>query len=133
MTRDLAQYVEMSDSEGTTIIRVVDPQVLSDDNEALYSLADGTAGRMLSSQVVLSLEHVRSLKSVMLATLINFQKKIKEKGGSLKICSIDPDVLRLFELTHMDQLLDLRKDEKEALESFRSPSAGWLSRLFGSR
>ena|SRR5437588_106168 len=133
MTRDLAQYVGISDADGTTLIKILDPLVLSDDKAALYSLAEGAGGASLSSQVVLNLENVRALQSVMIATLINFQKKVREQGGSLKICCIDPHVMRLFELTRMDQILDLRKDIPDAIQSFGSSSSGWMSRLFGSK
>jgi len=134
MTRDLVQYIEVNHTRGTTILKVVDPEVLADEKAALYALADGEAGPTLSNQVVLSLVNVRTFKSLMIATLINFQKKIKERGGRLKICSIDPDVLRLFQLTRLDQILDLRKDEQDAIDSFGgSSSPGWFSRLFGSK
>src|SRR4051794_4994001 len=55
MTRDLAQYVEVNHTRGTTILKVVDPEVLADEKAALYALADGEAGPTLSNQVVLSL------------------------------------------------------------------------------
>ena len=109
-------------------------KIEADAKAALYALADGEAGPTLSNQVVLSLVNVRTFKSLMMATLITFQKKIKDRGGRLKICSIDPDVLRLFRLTRMDQILDLCKDEQDATDSFAgSSSPGWFSRLFGSK
>jgi anti-anti-sigma factor len=132
MTHDAAQFIGMTNSDGTSIVKILDPQVLADEKAALYALADGSAGTHLSSQVVLNLENVHSLKSVMIATLITFQKKIRERGGSLKICCIDPEVMRLFELTRMDQILDLRGDERDAVQSFES-SGGWMGRLFGSK
>lgn len=134
MTRDPSQYLAVSHSDGTTILKVLDSDVLADAKEVLYSFTEGDTTVPMSSQVVLNLENVRMLKSVMLATLINFQKKIKDKGGSLKLCCVDPDVLRLMRLTHIDELLDIRQDEREAIGTFQpSSSPGWLSRLFGSK
>ncbi len=134
MSQDLAQYLDLSHSDGTTILKIMDPQVLAEEKDALYSLVGSNTGPALSSQVVLNLENVHSFKSVMIATLITFQKKLKEQGATLKICCIHPDIMRLFELTKMDQILDLRKNEQDAIGSFRGASSpGWFSRLFGAR
>lgn len=134
MPPDLSPILDVKDLDGTTVVTPRDEFVLAENKAALYSLVEGESALPIRSQVVLNLENIRMFRSEMLATLVNFQRKVKETGGSLKLCSLDRDVQRLVELTHLNQVLDIRKTAQEAIDAFRGrTSTGWFRRLFGGR
>ena len=45
-------------------------------------------------------------------------KKMKAKGGTVRMCNIRPDILEVFAITRLDRLFDIKKDEEEALADF---------------
>ncbi len=71
-----------------------------------------------SKNILLNFAEVRNLGSYMLATLVNLDKKLKAAGGRLALCSIDPEVYQVFELTNLTKILKIYPNETDALKSF---------------
>ena len=131
MSLDSAYY-RSAQTDGVTIITILDPEFLCDEREQLYSLADSLGSDAEPKDVVLNLENVRVFKSIMLGVMINFQKRLKDKGKALKLCCVDPDVLRVFKLTKMDQIFDIQPSEHVAIKSTQGKSGGaWFSKVLG--
>jgi len=127
-------YSRSEPADGITTITVSDPSLLSDEKEAFYELISPPDGAASPGQVVLNLEVVRAFKSVMLGVLINFQKRLRELGGSLKLCGLDPHVADMFRLIHLDQMFEIHATEREAVEAFQNKDRpGLISRLFGAQ
>ena len=75
--------------------------------------------RQAPSRLLVNFIQVKYVCSYMLGILIRLSKRIAERGGKLKLCSI-PNVLQdMFILTQLDKVLDVYKDEQEAINSFR--------------
>ncbi|HKK50456.1 MAG TPA: STAS domain-containing protein [Myxococcota bacterium] len=53
-----------------------------------------------------------------LGVLVSLSKKIREKGGELRLSSLNEDLRTLFELTKLDTLFRIADDKAEALEGF---------------
>jgi anti-anti-sigma regulatory factor len=53
----------------------------------------------------------------MFGKLLSVKKTMAEKGGLLRLCEICPNIRLIFRHTHLDQILDIRDTETEALES----------------
>lgn len=132
MSLDSSHY-RSTQTDGVTIITILDPELLCDEREKLYALADGLGSDTGSQGVVLNLENLRVFKSIMLGVLINFQKRLKDQGKSLKLCCVDPDVLRVFKLTKMDQIFEIQPNEHDAIHSSRGkPGGTWFSKVLGA-
>jgi anti-sigma B factor antagonist len=132
MSLDSSHY-RTSQTDGVTIITILDPELLCDEREKLYALADSLGSDTESKAVVLNLENVRAFKSIMLGVMINFQKRLKDQGKALKLCCVDPDVLRVFKLTKMDQIFDIQPNEQVAVASTQGKSGGtWFSKVLGA-
>jgi anti-sigma B factor antagonist len=128
-----SSYYRSAQTDGVTIITILDPEFLCDEREKLYSLADSLGSDAESKDVVLNLENVRVFKSIMLGVMINFQKRLKDKGKALKLCCVDPDVLRIFKLTKMDQIFEIQPSEEVAIKSTRGkPGGAWFSKVLGA-
>ena len=133
MTQDSSAFYRTVQTDGVTIVTILDPELLCEERERFYGLANDLGSDSGTSHVVLNLENLRSFKSMMLGTMISFQKQVKDLGKSLRLCSVDPDVLRVFELTKLDQIFEIQADEAAAINAIQGKSGGgWLSRIFGS-
>jgi len=53
-----------------------------------------------------------------LGVLVSLSKKIREKGGELRLSSLNEDLRTLFELTKLDTLFRIADDKAAALEGF---------------
>ncbi|SIN95972.1 anti-anti-sigma regulatory factor, SpoIIAA [Singulisphaera sp. GP187] len=131
MSPDSPHY-QVKQTNGVSIVTVLDPELLKDEKETFYKLADSLGGDATSQGVVLDLTNIRVFQSSMLGVMINFQKRLKEHDKDLRLCSVDPQVLRVFELTKMDQIFKIQPTEQAAIHSIQGKSgAGWISKIFG--
>lgn len=102
-----------------TVVRFGDHRIL---NEAaieviggeLYGVADQPDCRKL----LLDFTGVERLASEMLGKLLMVKRKIEMKGGKLKLCGLDPEILEVFKTTNLDQILDIRENEVDGLKAF---------------
>jgi anti-sigma B factor antagonist len=50
--------------------------------------------------------------------LVSLSKKIREKGGELRLSNLNEDLRTLFELTKLDTLFYIADSRDQALENF---------------
>jgi anti-sigma B factor antagonist len=125
--------------DGVTVVTPTCPQIVAEVRDDLYAVADGLSGPG-PHRVVLSLKPIRQIQSAAIGILINFQKRVRDAGGALKIADLDPNILEVFKLTKMDQVLDLSRSTAEAVDAFHgrgkasgAGGGGWFGRLFGGK
>ncbi len=53
-----------------------------------------------------------------LGVLVSLSKKIREKGGEMRLSNLNEDLRTLFELTKLDTLFDIADSRDEALKDF---------------
>jgi len=99
------------------VVSFVDRKILDEQNiqiigEQLFGLVDQ------SQKILLNFSNVEYLSSAALGKLIALNKKVKAAGGRLILCGIDPNIYEVFELTRLDQILKIEKDEQTALQAF---------------
>ena len=125
--------------DGITVVTLFDDQVLSEGRGHIYTVLDrlGPSAGKAKKRIVLSLINVKAINSAAIGVLINFQKRVKDAHGSLRLCDIDPYIHNVLSLTKVDQVLRLYPTENEAVASFgqapERPGPGgpsWLSRIF---
>lgn len=68
--------------------------------------------------VLLNLSRVEFVASAALNRLINFQKRVHDAGGKLKLCNLRPEIASVFAATRLNQVFDIRKDKNEGLASY---------------
>jgi anti-anti-sigma factor len=139
MSQEQAQQFRQEQIDGVTTILVLGQEIPPESKEELYGIADRLADAPEPRRVVLNLVNVRSMMSASIAILIHFQKRIADVGGTLKLCRIHPDVARAFQLTHIDQMFDIHKRQRDAIDAYHGngrPKEGGLgsliSRLLGN-
>jgi anti-sigma B factor antagonist len=58
------------------------------------------------------------LSSAALGKLITLDRKVKSHRGRLKMSCIRPEILEVFQITKLNKIFDIRKDEAEAISAF---------------
>lgn len=142
MSQDSTQRIRTETVDDVTVMTVLDSQITPDTRDALYAAAEALAELPPPRRVVLNLGNVRTLNSAAIGMLINFQRKVRDAAGAVKLSNIDSYVLDLFRLTKMDQVMEIRGTQREAIDEYlgrarpASPGGsgkGWFSRVFGGK
>ena len=71
--------------------------------------------------VVLDLTRVAFIDSMALGVLLGALKRLRERGGELRLVVPNPELRRIFEITLLDQLFTISSTRHEALASFMEP------------
>ncbi|MBY0522713.1 MAG: STAS domain-containing protein [Gemmataceae bacterium] len=111
--------LEVEDIGDVTVVNFTDRKILDEQNiqligEQLFSLVD-EAGR---KKVLLNFGNVEYLSSAALGKLITLNKKLQAAGGRLILCNIDPQIYEVFEITKLNKLFNIHKEEQAALQAF---------------
>jgi anti-sigma B factor antagonist len=111
--------LEVEDIGEITVVNFIDRKILDEQNiqkigEDLFSLVD-ELGRV---KVLLNFSNVEYLSSAALGKFISLNKKVQSKGGKLIMCNINDDIYEVFEITKLNKLFNIQKDEQTALQGF---------------
>ena len=91
-------------------VSLLDPVAIERIGRQLFELVDDKARR----KVVVDFHRVRHLSSQMIGVVIQLHKKAQAIKGHLVLCGLTGDVRRGFEVTKLDKILTITKDETEA-------------------
>lgn len=69
--------------------------------------------------VIINLAKINHIDSSGIGALITSMIDFKKAGGSLKICSVNKPVMRIFEMTKAETLFEIYESEADALNSFK--------------
>lgn len=70
------------------------------------------------ANLLLNFSGVGFLSSSVLGKLITLNKRMKAKGGQLKLCEMKPEIYELFTLTNLTKIFDIRTDETGGMMAF---------------
>jgi len=110
--------LEVVDDGDVTIVNFIDKKILDEQNiqkigEDLFSLVDEQGRRRL----ILNFRNVDYLSSAALGKFITLNKKVQAAGGKLALCNIDPNIYEVFEITKLNKLFNIQKDEHAAQQA----------------
>ena len=70
--------------------------------------------------MVVDFSTVSFFSSQMLGLLVDIWRRIKDKGGTLLISGINPQLTRVFRITHLDKLFDFYETMEAAVSSLHT-------------
>src|SRR3954447_13281486 len=110
--------LEVEDIGEVTVVNFIDRKILDEQNiqkigEDLFSLVDELGRR----KILLNFGNVEYLSSAALGKLITLNNKVKKAGGKLVLCNIDPQIYEVFEITRLNKLFNIQKEEQAALQA----------------
>ena len=94
--------------------RLVDANSLNLIAEQLYELVDKKDRKKL----ILDFGNVRFMSSSALGMLLNLNTKSAAIKGTLVLCGLRKDLMKVFDITKLTKILRFCADEKEALAVF---------------
>lgn len=106
------------EEKGTAVLIVVKEERLDAHNsgelktQMLNLFEDG------KTNLVVDLEMVRFVDSSGLGSLVSGFKNASARSGNLKLCSLQPQVKSMFELTRLHRVFEIFPSATEALASF---------------
>jgi len=105
-------------AKNATIITFTDEKILEEKDiqalgESIVSVIE-QAGQM---NLILDFCNVRFLSSTVLGLLIRISKKVYERDGQLRLCSISPKIYEIFKITRLTKVFDIYQDVKSATEN----------------
>ena len=111
--------LEVEDIGDVTVVNFTDKKILDEQNiqiigEQLFGLVDEDGRR----KILLNFGNVEYLSSAALGKLITLNKKLQQAGGKLILCNIDPQIYEVFEITKLNKLFNIQKEEQAALQAF---------------
>jgi anti-sigma B factor antagonist len=111
--------LEIEEIGDITVVNFVDKKILDEQNiqiigDQLFSLVDEQAKK----KILLNFSNVEFLSSAALGKLITMNRKVQGSGGKLVMCNIAKEILEVFEITRLDKLFKIYKDEQAALQAF---------------
>ena len=111
--------LEVADNGEVTVVNFLDKKILDEQNiqaigEQLFGLVD--EGQRL--KLLLNFSNVEYLSSAALGKLITLNKKLQSAGGKLILCEIDKNIYEVFEITKLNKVFNIQKDEQVALKAF---------------
>lgn len=102
-----------------TTVQVLSPSGILDSTQATtISTQVDEALDSGAKTLLVDLKDTTFIDSSGLGTLVSAFKKMRAKGCEMIICSINPQVKMLFELTSMDQVFEIF-ESREAFETSR--------------
>jgi len=111
--------LEVEDIGDITVVNFVDRKILDEQNiqvigEQLFSLVDELGRR----KILLNFSNVEFLSSAALGKLITLNRKLQAVRGRLILCGIAKEIQEVFEITKLDKLFTIHKEEQAALQAF---------------
>ena len=73
-----------------------------------------------TSKMVVDFSNVCFFSSQLLGLLVDIWRRMKETGGTLLISGINPQLTRVFRITHLDKLFDFYDDTEAAVSALRT-------------
>lgn len=119
MTETGFRHLEINEVQDVTVVhfrnrKIIEDLSIQELGQELIHLVEVDNCRRL----VLNFGSVEFLSSAALGKLITLDKKVKAHNGVLKLCCIRPEIYKVFEITKLDRLFDIKDEEADALAAF---------------
>lgn len=69
--------------------------------------------------LLLNFEHVDYLSSAVLTELLRTKKALEKCEGSMRLCSLNIEIRKVFNITNLDQVFTINKDLTTALDHYK--------------
>ena len=85
--------------------------------DELLSLVEGERAQD-EANVLINFENVRFFSSGAINKLIVLEKRVRARGGQIRLSNMRPEVRDLFSYTNLDSMFDIRGNQAEAILAF---------------
>ena len=117
----MAQYrrIGVTQNNDVAIVSFNDKKILDEASiQELGAELFGLVEQQKMGDILLNFTNVEFLSSAALGKLITLDRKVKASKGRMKMCNIRPEIFEVFQITKLNKVFDIRKDETEAMTAF---------------
>ncbi|HNW91321.1 MAG TPA: STAS domain-containing protein [bacterium] len=112
--------ITREEKDGVVILRL-NEDVLVENFQELKTVLEELITRE-NDRIVIDMHRIQYFCSQGLGTITSSLKIIRERGGDIKILNPAGRILKLFELTRLNKILDILQEEKDLKERFQLPT-----------
>jgi len=116
--KEKTQRLRVVSTVGATVVELTDRRIL--DEVSINEIGEQISLLIAASahpRFVLDFSGVAHLSSTALGMLITLHKRIREKGGELRLCGIQPAILEVFVITRLNEILKITSTQQESIDS----------------
>ena len=113
--------IAVTSEDGVSVAELVDKKIL--DEQAISEIAErlyALAAEADAPRIVLDFANVGHMSSSALGMLITLHKRVREKGGQLRLCNIRPSIYEVFVITRLNEVLTICASRDEAVQDASS-------------
>ncbi len=99
-----------------TIVELTDRKIL--DEASISQIGEHLTALVTESpkpKLVVDFGNVAHMSSSALGMLITLHKRVREKGGALRLCNIQPSIHEVFEITRLGEVFRILPTREEAV------------------
>jgi len=71
-----------------------------------------------ATNLLINFEHVHYLSSAVLTELLRIKEALESTNGSLRLCALNKDIRRVFEITNLDKIFTIYDDPSTAPQRY---------------
>lgn len=118
---ELSARLKIAPQGAVAVVELIDKKILDEASisqiaEQLFTLAAGSA----NPRLVLDFINVGHMSSSALGMLITLHKRVREKGGMLRLCNIKPSIYEVFKITRLNEVFSICASRAEAVQEAAS-------------
>ncbi len=113
------ERLEISQGGDVTVVRFRDRRIANSlDIDALGKELYRLVEEGKHKRLILDFSDVDYLSSALIGKLISLNTKVRAGKGSVKLCSVRPEIFEIFHTCKLDRILSISKDLADASPSF---------------
>ncbi len=120
MIRDRSSRLTISTEGDVTVVELADRRIL--DEVCISEIGDNLNSLVKQApnpKLLIDFSQVAHMSSSALGMLITLHKRIREKGGELRLCCIQPAIYEVFVITRLSEIFSIHQTRPEALDSLK--------------
>lgn len=106
--------------QGVTVVELTDKKILDEVN--ISQIGEQLASLVAQAdhpKILLDFTNVQYMSSSALGMLITLHKRVREKGGQLRLCNIQSAIYEVFVITRLSEIFQICPSRAEALTSLQ--------------
>ena len=110
--------LNVTTERNVTVVEITDRKILDEVNIAqIGEQLNSLAAEGESPKMVLDFAGVSHMSSSALGMLITLHKRVRERGGQLRLCNIQPGIYEVFVITRLNEIFQIFRSRAEAIDS----------------
>jgi anti-sigma B factor antagonist len=111
--------VEVQEHDGVRVVRFHGAKILND--RSVHEMGSRLLDAIEQAGVprlIVCFDGVNFLSSSAIGKLVTVSRKVKERGGDLRLCNLSPATFEVFRVAHLDDYFHIHPDLNSALGAF---------------